>query len=606
MEDKKLVSVEKKKGFKSIQLFIMILTLSITLGSCLILSLTSLTMVNQLAVTTNDTYEEATNNGYKTEIKSQVQSSIAVIKSFYDQYQAGTYTEKEAQELAKDAVRNMRYHDDGSGYMWIDDTSYQLIMHPILSAQEGNNRYDLTDQNGVKIVQNIVKTSEAGGGYNEFYFTKADGVTVAPKLAYSEEFTPWKWIVTTGNYVDDMNAQIESQSASTKNQFNRVLTTTVLETIGMILVAAVLSYFFAKLVSRAIRKVEKDLLRISEGDLSFELDAKLLSRADEIGEITRGLNKVRNNLRNIAGGLLDTCAQMHNNTVDFSESFSEIQSSINSIDQAVEDMAQGSTTQAQETTNASSKVIAMGNAVDVEEESVNELTGSSSVMLNHSKNARKTFDELSDIIGKTQIAVQEVTEQTKQTNVSAEGIKEAVAMITDIASQTNLLSLNASIEAARAGEAGKGFAVVAEQIRQLAEQSDTSAKQIDLIVQELIQNSINSVETMNKVVENTGEQADKLNDTNMVFNSLTEEVDKVNGVADRINSQATTLDSLKEELSDMVNTLASISEENAASCEETSASMQVLNSTINACSEDTQQLVQLSEQLKEIAEQFKL
>ena len=78
-------------------------------------------------------------------------------------------------------LRNARYGEDGEGYFWIDGTDYTLLMHPILSEQEGTNRYDLTDQNGVKIIQNIMKSAEAGGGYNEFYFTKADGKTVAPK-----------------------------------------------------------------------------------------------------------------------------------------------------------------------------------------------------------------------------------------------------------------------------------------------------------------------------------------------------------------------------------------------------------------------------------------
>jgi methyl-accepting chemotaxis protein len=102
----------------------------------------------------------------------------------------------------------MRYRDDGSGYMWIDDTDYNLVMHPIQPENEGVNRYNLEDQNGVMIIQVIMEAAQNGGGYNEFYFTKADGVTVAPKMAYSELFEPWGWVVTTGNYIDDMQAEM--------------------------------------------------------------------------------------------------------------------------------------------------------------------------------------------------------------------------------------------------------------------------------------------------------------------------------------------------------------------------------------------------------------
>ena len=89
----------------------------------------------------------------------------------------------------------MRYGDDNSGYFWIDDTNYNLVMHPILSEQEGTNRKDLEDKNGVKIIQEIMKVAD-NGGYNEFYFTKSDGKTVAPKVAYSLSFPEWNWVIT--------------------------------------------------------------------------------------------------------------------------------------------------------------------------------------------------------------------------------------------------------------------------------------------------------------------------------------------------------------------------------------------------------------------------
>lgn len=105
----------------------------------------------------------------------------------------------------------MRYREDGSGYFWIDDTNYNLVMHPILTEQEGTNRYNLEDQNGVMIIQEIMGTvrGEDKGGFNEFYFTKSDGTTVAPKIAYSEIFTPWNWVVSTGNYVDEMQQETQ-------------------------------------------------------------------------------------------------------------------------------------------------------------------------------------------------------------------------------------------------------------------------------------------------------------------------------------------------------------------------------------------------------------
>lgn len=152
----------------------------------------SVVSLKSMATSAYDTYANAVNEGYNDEIKSQVQSTLSILQSEYDQYQAGGKTEEQAQEDAKEIIRAMRYRDDQSGYFWIDGIDYTLVMHPILTEQEGSNRYELEDQNGVMITQEIVKVCQSAdkSGYNEFYFTKADGVTVAPKVAYSGIFEP--------------------------------------------------------------------------------------------------------------------------------------------------------------------------------------------------------------------------------------------------------------------------------------------------------------------------------------------------------------------------------------------------------------------------------
>ena len=156
-------------------------------AATLILGATAVYFLNSSVNDNLQIYEEAMYDGYRTEIKSQVQAAVALVESYYNLSQDGVLSEDEAKRQAAEAVRSLRYRDDRSGYMWIDGFDYTLVMHPILPDQEGNNRFDLTDQNGVKIIQNIISTVKNGGtGYNEFYFTKADGVTVAPKLAYSE------------------------------------------------------------------------------------------------------------------------------------------------------------------------------------------------------------------------------------------------------------------------------------------------------------------------------------------------------------------------------------------------------------------------------------
>jgi methyl-accepting chemotaxis protein len=250
--------------------------------------------------------------------------------------------------------------------------------------------------------------------------------------------------------------------------------------------------------------------------------------------------------------------------------------------------------------------MAMGTAIMETTRNVDTLVGSTEEMKNYNGQLNDTLDELVAISDKTRIAIDEVHEQTNVTNKSVERIGSAVTVIADIASQTNLLSLNASIEAARAGEYGKGFAVVADEIRQLADQSNESAKEIGSIVQELIHNSNVSVETMNSVLQEMHIQLDKLNLTREVFEKLNGEVGNVAVAIDNISEQVEELNKGKDDVLTSAESLASIAQQNAASTEETSASMVELSDIVNECTENTNQLVTISAEMNENVNKFSL
>ena len=211
MEEKIATNTQGTKGFRSLTVMLILLICIMVAIPTVGLACLGVYYLRQSMNESVELYEEAMLDGYHMEIRSQVQGALAVVQSYYDQSQNGEITEEEAKKLAAETVRAMRYRDDASGYIWIDGEDYLLVMHPILTEQEGDNRYDLTDKNGIKVTQCIVEAAKNGGGYNEFYFTKSDGVTIAPKIAYSQMFQPWGWAVATGNYVDDMDKKIDSQ-----------------------------------------------------------------------------------------------------------------------------------------------------------------------------------------------------------------------------------------------------------------------------------------------------------------------------------------------------------------------------------------------------------
>ena len=241
MREEKVTRAQGTKGFRSLTFMLILIIFVLVSIPTVGLAFLGIHYLKQSMDESMEVYEESMTDGYSMEIKSQVQGALAVVQSYYDQSQRGELTEEEAQKMAAEAVRAMRYRDDASGYIWIDGSDYVLVMHPILTEQEGTDRYDLTDQNGVKVTQNVVAAAKAGGGYNEFYFTKSDGVTVAPKIAYSEMFEPWGWAVATGNYVDDMNAKIDDRKHYIQEEFSQMLM--------VYSVAAVLMLFAALVVS---------------------------------------------------------------------------------------------------------------------------------------------------------------------------------------------------------------------------------------------------------------------------------------------------------------------------------------------------------------------
>ena len=606
MAEMKKSGTQGRKGFRSLTaMLISIIFLMIAVSAAGLASL-GVYYLRQSMNESAQLYEESMMDGYLMEIKSQVQGALGVIQDFYERSQSGELTVEEAQQLAKDAVRYMRYRDDASGYIWIDGSDYMLVMHPILTEQEGTNRYDLTDQNGVKVTQSVVACAEGGGGFNEFYFTKSDGVTVAPKIAYSEMFEPGGWAVATGNYVDDMNAKIDGMKVHIEEEFSKMLTIYGILAAILLALALVLSALGGMRITRGIKLVEGNLRQAAVGDMSFTVSHSLLQRADEIGEMARSLENVRQSLASMLGSVVHTGEALNKSSEKFSEKFEYISESIQNTNQAIEDLAKGATNQANETEIVNDKIKELGGVIEVEKNGVNQLEGTVSAMTKHTAGASESIQELERITKLTIETIEIVSEQTNRNNDSAASINKAVEIIKGLAGQTNLLSLNASIEAARAGDAGRGFAVVAEEIRNLSEESSGNAKEIESIVKELIGNVESSVSKMEEVTRNVQKQQICLKETREAFRSLSNEVTQVEGVTREIGEQTEILNSLKQIVTDSVNSLASVVEENAASTEETSASMMLLSQTLGECREDTAGLVELSHRQNEEAGKFRL
>ena len=325
---------------------------------------------------------------------------------------------------------------------------------------------------------------------------------------------------------------------------------------------------------------------------------------DEVGNIMRAVLKLRGELTAVVTNLKNQSGNLFEQSASLSKSASDTMNNMKDTDRAVDEMANGATMLAQETQSASENVIEIGNMIDKVNDNTEELAKDADNMKELGENAENILRQL--IAGQKEMVthIGVVNDKTHEANKAAGKISEVVNLITEIASQTNLLSLNASIEAARAGDAGRGFAVVAENIKQLAEQTTSSAADIQDIIHDLEQKSDETVEKTEAVNNIVNKQSEDMKQTadilNQVITGITGLIDKIDSIAVSVEN----MDKSKENVVDVIGNLSFVSQENAASTEETSASTTMAMETVKKIADEAVKLKNIAQELEDRMKQF--
>lgn len=573
--------------------------------TCFILVGTCTVIFNRTESTIKQIRYDDILDGYKTEIKSEVQAGMTIVEYYYNQFESGKISEDEAKTEALETLRNFRYGDEGDGYIWVDDTDYNLVMHPILPDQEGTNRYELQDNNGVMIIQEIMKVAK-DGGYNEFIFTKSDGVTEAPKIAYSKEFEPWSWVLTTGCYTDDINANIDASANTVKinSAFSTSTLIMIVESILLIVIMMILSIIIVKRMVKVLEIVKGKLEDISSGNLTETLNSEFSNRSDELGEMIKHTNESMASFREIIKGSLTTSRDVTASTDSVKGITDSAMEATTQIAQAIEGVANEASHQVDSINEMLGTVKAIQNGTEEITNAADGISSSTDRLSQNSINMKKHIEAMSQGSSQMTENVTTIAERVSETNQTIAQMSEILSSIEEIASETNLLALNASIEAARAGEAGKGFAVVADSIKGLSENTSKELERIKTIITALVAGFDECMKCIDLVVNSNQTNIDDTNEVIESFSLIESGISETNDMVSKISSVISDTISEIDSVSNQVSDIEKSAESTAAASEEVTASTQELAALMHSVDDDISTLSNSSHDLVSKLDRF--
>ena len=560
-----------------------------------------------IKATMKEVLYDVTLDSYKSVISSEVQSAISITENYYELAQSGELPEAEAQKKAMEVIRSIRYGDDNSGYLWIDGTDYTLLMHPILPDQEGNNRYELTDQNDVKIIQEIMKVAKEGG-YNEFYFTKSDGVTVAPKVAYSKEFEPWDWVITTGVYEDDIQSVVDNSEGVIRigQIFDQAISLMAGIAALFAVIIAIVAYILIKRIIQVIEKVKAQLTRVAQGDLTGNLEGKIAQRNDELGAMVRNTNIAMDAFRNSMLSVKNTTDAVESGSSDMKDKTENAVNANEQVATAIGNVAAEVSQQASAVDQMIENVASLADAGKAVSTAVEEALQYMKQLDGNSADMKAKMESMSEESAHMDVNVQEISEKIDVTSKGIQEMETILGSIEEIASETNLLALNASIEAARAGDAGRGFAVVADSIKGLSENTSNELENIRKIISTLVENFKECEKCIELVVKSNQSSTESTKDVIESFRIINNDVVSTNEKLTVVHETDEKMMKDIMEIDSQVKVIGQAAESNAAATQEITASSEELTALLTNISSTCNSMTGYVDNLVKDMNQFKV
>lgn len=375
-----------------------------------------------------------------------------------------------------------------------------------------------------------------------------------------------------------------------------------------LIVLIIAIYFVTGSITKPIGDITERLNELANFDFTYTEDTKAikhLKRKDEIGQMTKALRLMRDNIVVLLKNITKTSETVASASEELTATSQYSATASEEVAKTIEEIARGASEQAGNTENSAENVENMGKLIEEDGRYVENLNLAAKKI---EKQKEEGFIILKDLIDKTNRsndAAKTIYETVISNNESAEKIEDASSMIQSIADQTNLLALNAAIEAARAGENGRGFAVVAEEIRKLAEESNNFTEEIKTVIKELKTKSQDAVDVMNEVKQIVDSQTESVKATEQKFDMIASSIEVTNDIIEKLNESAGLMHNNKNKLVDLMQNLSAIAEENAAGTEEASASMEEQAASIEEIANASEGLAHMAQELQASINKFK-
>lgn len=523
-----------------------------------------------------------------------------LISTLDNQVKLGNLTLEEAQEMARSQIigtknadgtrtitNDITYGDNFYFYAVTEDGI--AVAHPTI---EGDSTLDLQTAEGRYFMKEIIDKANHGGGFVGYDWPLPNEPnTIAPKIAYATKDSNWGWVIVASTYEMDFNA-------GAKN----VLLYAFIVTVLAVSIGIVLFWFFSGRMTSYIRRIMVMTSDIAKGKLTGE-DIPLLTK-DELGTLATNVNNMKQSLNEMVGNTRDSSLQMRESSETLSAITEQTTASADEIHLAISAISSGAVTQAEEAEEAITKVEALSTLIATTTHAYGEITTSMNTIISSQTTGQQRVEQLKEGSLQFTAVIDELRTNFSGLTTQMQEIQNIVQTITSISEQTNLLALNASIEAARAGEHGKGFAVVAEEVRKLAEQTNSATSHVRGVLHRIEADATNADTKMQHTLALSSSQVLAIDEVHNAFNQLSAAITSISEHLTALDNSMVAMSDNRLSVVKAINEIATVATASAAATEEINASIDEQKIAVTSIMHSSVQLHTEAERMHELVERF--